>query len=133
MTFEQYLGEKKLKESTRKKYLSAWYKGVNMKTVENHYIGYLTHICPGQSPDDYKFEADNRKFCNVTSELIYREFRDNLKTLGREKAWEIRQRRSNMLHHIEFSNNDAYYHTGDKTKICFAPKTVMEGDIGDVL
>lgn len=128
MTFEQYLGEKKLKDSTRKKYLNAWYKGVNMKTVENHYCRYLSHICPGQSPESYRHDLNNKKFFNATMSAIDYEYKKGVATLVQSEAWSLRQKRVRKLFEI-YDNNDNIFYIGAPGEISFAPKSVMEAEL----
>lgn len=128
MTFEEYLGEKKLKDSTRKKYLNAWYKGVNMKTVENHYCRYLSHICPGQSPESYRHDLNNKKFFNATMSAIDYEYKKGVAALAQSEAWNLRQKRVRKLFEI-YDNNDNVFYIGASGEISFAPKSVMEAEL----
>ena len=108
MTFEQYLGEKKLKDSTRKKYLRQFNIGKWGETVRNHYKNYMRFLCPGMTPDQQKYYADEREFMQAAMNAIETEYITNLFTKGEAECSAIKHKRYEKVFKISSAKSNAY-------------------------
>lgn len=103
-TFEDYLKGKDLKESTKKRYIKSWCSGKPIKTVENHYMKYMTFNCPGMTPKEINFHTKAKEFRNLATNLADSEYYRNVMNIGGERAMRIKMKRFNRINNIEYSN-----------------------------